>query len=142
MTQLVSAAFDQTLRKGEERIIGDGRVSGGVILLIDEADALAQSRENGQMHHEDKAGVNAFIRGIDRLKNSNAPVAVIMCTNRLGSLDPAIRRRAANILEFGRPTLEQRQAVLGVYLSDAGLDGNALQRIAEATGPQGKAEYG
>lgn len=142
MTQLVSAAFDQTLRMGEERIIGDGRVSGGVILLVDEADALAQSRENGQMHHEDKAGVNAFIRGIDRLKNSNAPVAVIMCTNRLGSLDPAIRRRAANILEFGRPSLEQRQAVFAVYLSDAGLDDHALQRIAEATGPQGEGVYG
>ena len=34
---------------------------GAVILLVDEADALAQSREAAQMHHEDRAGVNAFL---------------------------------------------------------------------------------
>jgi AAA+ superfamily predicted ATPase len=67
---------------------------GAVILLVDEADALAQSREAAQMRHEDRAGVNAFIRGVDRIGNG-LPAAVIMCTNRLSALDPAVRRRAA-----------------------------------------------
>ena len=56
------------------------------------------------MHHEDRAGVNAFIRGVDRLSNGQLPAAVIMCTNRLGALDPAVKRRAADILTFARPT--------------------------------------
>ena len=43
----------------------DGGYAAGSLLLIDEADALSQSRENAQMHHEDRAGVNALIRGID-----------------------------------------------------------------------------
>jgi hypothetical protein len=30
---------------------------------VDEGDALAQSRDLAQMHHEDRAGVNALIRG-------------------------------------------------------------------------------
>ena len=34
------------------------------ILLIDEADALAQSPAQSQMHHEDRAGVNALVRKI------------------------------------------------------------------------------
>ena len=55
------------------------------------------------MHHEDVSGVNAFIRGIDRLSNRRLPAAVIMCTNRYESLDPAVKRRAAEILTFHRP---------------------------------------
>ena len=75
---------------------------GAVILLVDEADALAQSRE-GEMHHEDRSGVNAFIRGVDRLGNQRLPAAVIMCTNRFQALDPAVKRRAAELLVFERP---------------------------------------
>src|SRR5713101_4551047 len=65
MTSLLSAAFTevkQAARKGSGR---GGKHSSGIVLLIDEADALAQSRELGQMHHEDRAGVNALIRGVD-----------------------------------------------------------------------------
>ena len=64
------------------------------------------------MHHEDRAGVNAFIRGIDRIANAKLPAAVIMCTNRLSALDPAVRRRAADVLSFARPNDEQRRVVL------------------------------
>ncbi len=80
MTQLLSAAFDRTISEASKLKGTCGRSCGAVILLVDEADALAQSREAAQMHHEDRAGVNAFIRGIDRLANRSLPVAVIMCT--------------------------------------------------------------
>lgn len=69
MTQLISAAFDFTVKEAaaiEKR--GEG-AEGAVLLLVDEADALAQSRETAEMHHEEVSGVNAFIRGIDRLSN-------------------------------------------------------------------------
>jgi AAA+ superfamily predicted ATPase len=63
------------------------------------------------MHHEDRAGVNAFIRGIDQLAAAEVPAAVLMCTNRLKALDPAIQRRAAEVLVFSRPD-ENRRAML------------------------------
>src|SRR5437868_6339691 len=72
MTQLLSAAFEHTVEAGT-RLKRSGKAKGGIILLVDEADALAQSREAAQMHHEDRAGVNAFIRGIDRLANLRLP---------------------------------------------------------------------
>lgn len=53
-----------------------------------------------QMLCEDRAGVNAFIQDVDRIGNSRLPAAVIMCTNRRGSLDPAVRRREADILTW------------------------------------------
>ncbi|GCC48790.1 hypothetical protein chiPu_0033182, partial [Chiloscyllium punctatum] len=94
MTQLLSAAFDYTVGEATRLKSASGKARGALILLVDEADALAQSREAAQMHHEDRAGVNAFIRGIDRISNAKLPAAVLMCTNRLGALDPAVRRRA------------------------------------------------
>jgi AAA+ superfamily predicted ATPase len=136
MTQLVSAAFDHTLAAAEGLRSKGGRARGALILLVDEADALAQSREASQMHHEDRAGVNAFIRGVDRIANARVPAAVIMCTNRLTALDPAVRRRAAEVLVFGRPTDEQRRALLTATLSDAGFGRQEIEAVVAATGPR------
>ena len=105
-----------------------------MILLVDEADALTQSREDAQMHHEDRAGVNAFIRGVDQLATKRVPAAVILCTNRLSAIDPAVQRRAAEMFSFRRPNLEQRRAVLDVPLTEAGLRPGEIERIAVATG--------
>ena len=64
MTQLLSAAFEYIIDEAKKLKDAESeRSRGAVILLVDEADALAQSREASQMHHEDRAGVNAFIRG-------------------------------------------------------------------------------
>lgn len=142
MTQLLSAAFDRTIAKASELKGTSGRSRGAVVLLVDEADALAQSREATQMHHEDRAGVNAFIRGIDRIANGRLPVAVIMCTNRLGALDPAVRRRAADILTFVRPDETQRQAVLESPLNQLGFSARQIQKIVEATGERKEYGYG
>ena len=142
MTQLISAAFDYTIDKAKKLKNQSGKSRGAVILLIDEADALAQTRENSQMHHEDKAGVNAFIRGIDNIANGKLPAAVIMCTNRLGSLDPAIKRRAAEILHFERPNELQRSAVLEPTLKELGFTDKEVENLVVVTGPNNDRSYG
>jgi AAA+ superfamily predicted ATPase len=142
MTQLLSAAFEHTVTEAAKLASGSGRARGALILLVDEADALAQSREAAQMHHEDRAGVNAFIRGVDRIANSRLPAAVIMCTNRIGSLDPAVKRRAADILEFHRPDQPERRAVLARPLGELGFSDRQIEQIVDATGKQDGRGYG
>lgn len=142
MTQLLSAAFDHTIAESNKLKSSRGPARGAVILLVDEADAIAQSRENAQMHHEDRAGVNAFIRGVDRLGKERLPAAVIMCTNRLGALDPAIKRRASEILKFDRPSDSQRLAVLGEPLKELGFSQKEIENIVAATGPQNGRSFG
>lgn len=142
MTQLVSAAFEHAFNEASKFKATKGAARGGVILLVDEADALAQSRESDQMHHEDRAGVNAFIRGIDRFANGGLPAVVLMCTNRLNALDPAVRRRAADILIFERPDATQRHEVLSRRLGSAGFGKTDLQALVTATGEQPKRAYG
>src|ERR1700735_5768023 len=116
MTKLLANAFDYVAKNIPKPKGAKSSIAG--ILLIDEADALAQSRELGQMHHEDRAGVNALIRGVDDLATGNLPAIVVMCTNRLDALDPAIRRRAAATFTFTRPDEQQRHAFLKPVLEE------------------------
>jgi AAA+ superfamily predicted ATPase len=135
MTRLISSAFDVAFQAAERLKRSNGeKASGGIILLVDEADALTQSRENGQMHHEDRAGVNAFIRGVDKLAEKRLPAAVVLCTNRLSAIDPAVQRRAADIFEFRRPNDAQRRAVIEKPLKEAGFNDSQIDKIVQMTG--------
>ena len=80
-----------------------------LVLVVDEADALAQSRAAEQMHHEDRAGVDALLAGVDSLAGEHVPVLVVMCTNRERALDPAVLRRAAATFHL-RPARRPRSA--------------------------------
>jgi len=141
MTSLISSAFTDVERDARSRTRG-GKVTGAVILLVDEADALAQSRDLEQMHHEDRAGVNALIRGVDHVAQEGLPVLVVACTNRLEALDPALLRRAAQTFEFRRPNSEQRAAVLTVALDGLGLTDAQIQQLAQVTGETNGRIYG
>lgn len=142
MTKLLSTAFDETYQIASRLKNQGGKAHGAVIMLVDEADAIVQSREDSQMHHEDRAGVNAFIRGINRLTEQELPVAVILCTNRLSAIDPAVRRRAAEIFELTRPNDEQRIHVLHDALQEIGFTDDEISKLVEVTGQAGAREVG
>ncbi|GIK15161.1 MAG: hypothetical protein BroJett003_01250 [Planctomycetota bacterium] len=134
MTRLISGAFRQVRDAVAKSRDAHGRSGRGIILLIDEADALAQSREAAQMHHEDRAGVNALIRGVDETAAERLPIAIVMCTNRLDAIDPAVRRRAAAVFEFHRPNRQQRIAVLRAGLQGTAVADRDIDALADATG--------
>lgn len=140
MTTLISAAFNHV--EQEIPIPRSGKPSTAGVLLIDEADALAQSRAMSQMHHEDRAGVNALIRKIDRVSAQGRPVITVLCTNRLDALDPAVRRRAAAELEFERPTDGQRAAVFKAALNGTEITDAEIARLAVMTGATADRVYG
>jgi SpoVK/Ycf46/Vps4 family AAA+-type ATPase len=94
LSSRVTSAFTQAKAKAG---------GGYALLVMDEADDLALSRSELQAHHEDRAGLNVLIKQLDLLTHQKARLAVIMITNRAGSLDPAVMRRVALSLEFKRP---------------------------------------
>ncbi|GAA2225219.1 AAA family ATPase [Streptomyces nogalater] len=136
MTSLIGDAFAHMHTMGN-RVSGPQGARAVQILVIDEADALVQSREAQQMHHEDRAGVDAFLAGIDSLAGARLPVVVVLCTNRVGALDPAVMRRAATTFTFTRPGEEQRHAVLTQALDGLGIRPETIRKVAELTGPTG-----
>lgn len=133
MTTLISDAFSVMLTEGR-KAKGKNGAKRVFVMVVDEADAVAQSREQQQMHHEDRAGVDAFLEGVDSLAGEQLPVLVVMCTNRLGALDPALRRRAAATFTFGRPSLDQRRVVLTDALDGFGLTDATLDQLVKLTG--------
>jgi SpoVK/Ycf46/Vps4 family AAA+-type ATPase len=96
-----------------------GKLSGSTrygLLVIDEADDLATSRAQLQAHHEDRAGLNVLVKQIDTLARTAPGLAVILITNRVTVLDPAVRRRVALHLTFDRPGREARKALFTAIL--------------------------
>jgi AAA+ superfamily predicted ATPase len=134
MTALIGDAFTHLHAEGC-RAQGTRGVNSVLILVVDEADALVQSREAQQMHHEDRAGVDAFLAGIDSLANAKIPVLVVLCTNRVGALDPAILRRAAATFTFTRPDTQQRHAVLAQALDGLAIQSETVDKLVALTGP-------
>jgi len=135
MTQLINKAFREAKKIAQE-------TENPVILLVDEADTLAQSREASQMHHEDRAGVNALIQGIDYVRTVDELILVIFCTNRLRALDPAIIRRAAMVYEFSRPNQEQLKKMFEIYFKDIGLRTEQIMKLVKLAGHTKTRNYG
>ena len=103
--QLIVQAFVQALELRAEQLRGP------LLLLIDEADALAAKREEQHMHHEDKAGLNTLLQRVDNLRWTKVQMVVIFVTNRFLALDSAVRRRVALRLSFARPDEDARKKI-------------------------------
>jgi len=127
LTQNISRTFNEAERCQEREQIP-------VMVFIDEADALAQSRGGSQTHHEDDAGVNTLIQRIDRLRGK--PIAVIFATNLAQSLDAAIMRRAIATYHFDRPTDVQRAEVFRRVLTHTIIDIQNIDQLVGLTEPR------
>ncbi|WP_228924565.1 MULTISPECIES: ATP-binding protein [Streptomyces] len=134
MTSLIGDAFSHLHHQGRQAT-GPRGINSALVFVVDEADALVQSREAAQMHHEDRAGVDAFLAGIDSLVGTQIPVIVVLCTNRVGALDPAVMRRAAATFTFTRPDEQQRRTVLAAALHGTGIHPETLDKLVTITGP-------
>jgi hypothetical protein len=127
LTQNIARAFREAERCQEREQIP-------VILLIDEADALAQARGQQQTHHEDDAGVNTLIQCIDRLRGR--PMAVLFATNLVQVLDAAIMRRAIVTYHFKRPGGKMRLAAFRRILTDVGIREDDMAQLIALTEPK------
>jgi AAA+ superfamily predicted ATPase len=123
LSNRVTEAFESAKAKLKEGETG--------ILIIDEADDLATSRSQNQAHHEDRAGLNVLIKQIDGIKKSKKKLAVIMITNRVNVLDPAVRRRTALQLNFERPTGEKLEAVLDMLFKGVAHTKQDLKKLLD-----------
>jgi|SRR5882672_8667545 len=128
MSDLIAQAFAQAENRARE-LKGDP-----VLLLIDEADALAATRDTQQMHHEDKAGLNTVLQRLDNFRLARLPLAVIFITNRPDALDPAIRRRAALRLTFERPNDKARAELFQTSIPELRLNKNQIEELVRLTG--------
>jgi SpoVK/Ycf46/Vps4 family AAA+-type ATPase len=103
------------------------------LLIIDEADDLATDREQNQAHHEDRSGLNVLIKQIDSVAKDKANLAIILITNRLNALDPAVVRRATQVILFTRPDEEGRRQVFHSLLSGTDTKSEEIEELVHAS---------
>ena len=134
MSTLINQAFEVITKEA-----GKSRAS---FLIIDEADSLAANRNASHSHHEDKVAVNTLIQKIDDIRRLNGRVLILLCTNRIAALDPAILRRAAHIEKFLRPDVNERRELLIKDLNGVGLSSSDIDELVRLTGPDGSRKLG
>lgn len=103
------------------------------LLIIDEADDLASDREQDQAHHEDRSGLNVLIKQIDSIGKEKVNLAILLITNRLKALDPAVVRRATQVILFNRPDTEGRKQVFESMLAGSGATKADIEGLVEAS---------
>ena len=84
------------------------------IVFIDELDAIGLSREYQSLRGDVSEVVNALLTELDGIKE-NEGVVTIAATNNPAMLDPAIRSRFEEEIEFKLPNDEERLKIMELY---------------------------
>ncbi|MDP2845597.1 MAG: AAA family ATPase, partial [Candidatus Methanoperedens sp.] len=105
------------------------------IIFIDEFDAIALNRNYQEIRGDVAEIVNALLTEMDGIEEREG-ICTIAATNMLHTLDPAVRSRFEEEIEFTLPTLEERYKILKLYSrtfpNKLGKDVN-LEAIAKQT---------
>lgn len=131
--------------------------SAGVLLFIDEVDALATSRGEVSMHEATRRVLGTLLRELDGLRErkkggiggdeqeeeapstSTSNVVAVLSTNRPEQIDAALASRCAARVFFPLPDAEGRAAVLGLHarhLSSEQLAALASERVSGGLSPR------
>lgn len=108
----VEKIFKTVRKKAEE--------SGKVILFIDEIDAVGMKRESRTVQETNQT-INKLLTEMDGF-DKDTKVIIIAATNLSVMLDSALTRsgRFDRIIAIERPSIEEREAVINLYLNKKG----------------------
>ncbi len=123
----LSARVTSAFQQATARVKGDDFG----LLIINEADDLATRRSQNQAHHEDRAGLNVLVKQIDSISREKANLVVILITNRIKVLDPAIMRRASVHLTFKRPGDAERKKVFEYLFRGTKITEEEIDKLVE-----------
>ncbi|TCF96625.1 hypothetical protein BZM26_36590 [Paraburkholderia strydomiana] len=98
------------------------------VLFLDEFDAIAKLRADGQELGELKRVVNSFLQNLDTLGRQSI---VLAATNHEALLDAAVWRRFTYRLAFDYPNLERRRQMWSDLIGLSDLSGHHLDLIAD-----------
>lgn len=92
-----------------------------IVLFLDEFDAIAKKRDDGNEMGELKRVVTALLQNFDNMPDN---VFLIAATNHEHLLDPAIWRRFNYVINFGYPDDEQRAELISRWLTEYRVEHN------------------
>lgn len=99
--------------------------SSSMVLLFDEADAIAKNREDRNDVGELKRVVNSLLQNLDELVPAQS--IVILASNHQHLFDSAVWRRFDDVIEFPLPNYTERLAQLTRLTSGVSIKGSLAQ---------------
>ncbi len=106
-------------------------ITSPVVLFIDEFDSVGVARNTEQMHETVRDMVNALIREMN--KQQNGKIFTVAATNLEKQIDKATKRRFGLILEFPRPSYDDRVELLEFLTAGWNLSRFVIALIARRT---------
>jgi SpoVK/Ycf46/Vps4 family AAA+-type ATPase len=103
--------------------------SSPMVLLLDEADALAKQRDDPNDVGELKRVVNSFLQGMDGFTSRRS--ILIAASNHQYLFDPALWRRFDDVVEFGPPDAAKREAFIKYLLNGVRFEGGLKETAAK-----------
>jgi hypothetical protein len=99
------------------------------MLIIDELDAVARSRQELQMHSDEKACVNELLVQMDRVLRLGR--LLVATTNFIGSMDDAVVRsgRFGRFIPIPPPDLDESVEILDYYLKALDFSSDAEKKL-------------
>lgn len=106
-----------------KRLFQQARANAPTIIFIDEADTVFPSRDSygDDSDSFSKDMVNQFLVEMDGMTTGNSKVFVVAATNRVNSLDNAIKSRLGKPIEIPLPSKPQRKTLFANLLSKEGM---------------------
>lgn len=96
-----------------------------MVLLLDEADALAKNRNDPNDVGELKRVVNSFLQALDAFCSPKS--ILVAASNHQYLFDPALWRRFDDVIEFPPPEAKQRRAFLNYLLNGVPVEGGLAE---------------
>lgn len=100
-----------------------------MVLLLDEADALAKQRDDPNDVGELKRVVNSFLQGMDGFTSSQS--VLIAASNHQYLFDPALWRRFDDVIEFAPPESSKREAFIKSLLNGIRFEGVLTEPVKQ-----------
>ena len=117
------ANIDKVLRTAEET---------PMVLLIDEADAIAKSREDENDVGELRRVVNSLLQGLDSFSGRES--ILVLASNHSSTFDEAVWRRFDAILQFPLPGPKERLTLLKKLTSGVKVRGSLSELAKKLSG--------
>lgn len=102
------------------------------VMFIDEADSVLMDRGSLSSEHSVSC-VNQFLAELQGFEESGNNYAVIISTNRLDDLDPAVKSRFPIRVYFDLPGRIERRRLLVLYIKGVKMRGVNVERLVEMT---------
>lgn len=131
-TKLIGEYVGEGAKKIHE-LYDKARTLAPCIVFLDEFDAIALDRSFQELRGDVSEIVNALLTELDGIQ-SNEGICTIAATNRVELIDPSIRSRFEEEIEFKLPNYEERLEILRRNLEDFPIKVSAkLEVVAENT---------